>query len=80
MALSFQPVTLDTSLGDSEAMLAFRCGRLLAVLSRLGPIHGQSAGRWYVEVIFADVSGRPSTSFSSLEEVEQWVESDVRRL
>lgn len=73
MSISFQPVRLDTSLGDDEAVLAFRGDSLFAVLSRLGPIHGESAGKWYVEIFFSQVMDHPRTPFSSLDELEQWV-------
>ena len=52
MALRFDPARLDSAFGDSEAVLAFRDGRLFAVLSRLGDLHGALMGHWYVEAVF----------------------------
>jgi len=79
MSISFQAVRLDTSLGDDEAVLAFRCGRLLAVLSRLGPIHGDSAGKWYVEILFSQAINHPRTPFSSLDELEEWIADNAEQ-
>jgi hypothetical protein len=80
MRLSFRPVILDTSFDDQDAVLAFREERLFGVLSHLGAIHGESAGKWYVEVVFANVTEPPRTTFSTLEEFEHWVENDIEEL
>jgi hypothetical protein len=53
MAIAFEPARLDSAFGDSEAVLALRDGRLFAVLSRLGDLHGTLLGHWYVEAVFS---------------------------
>lgn len=80
MRLSFRPVILDMSFDDQEAVLAFREERLFGVLSHLSGIHGESAGKWYVEVVFANLTEPPRTTFATLEEFEQWVENDMQEL
>jgi len=58
MAITFEPIRLDAPYGDSDAVLALRQGRLFAVLSRLGDLHGTLKGQWYVEAVFTfDVEG-----------------------
>jgi hypothetical protein len=52
VAITYAPARLDSAFGDSEAVLAMRDGSLFAVLSRLGDLHGDLFGYWYVEAIF----------------------------
>ena len=74
MALTFQAVRLDSSAPDQDARLVFRDGRLLAVATRLSDIHGELAGRWYVEVTFGAVPNMPDRTFASLPDVEAWLD------
>ncbi|WP_158812000.1 hypothetical protein [Beijerinckia sp. L45] len=48
MTLSFHAVTLDAVSTDREAMLVFREGRLLAVLTCLSDIHEDLRGHWFI--------------------------------
>jgi hypothetical protein len=53
------PVRLNDG-GDDEGALVFIDGKLTAVLSRLGPGHGEREGRWNIEHTFAlEVPGSP---------------------
>jgi|UniRef100_UPI0035CB8D1B hypothetical protein len=52
MAITLEPVTLDSNCGDEEGMLALRDGRVIAVLARLGALHDDQVGRWFVEAAF----------------------------
>lgn len=52
MAITLEPVTLDSQCGDDEGMLALREGRVIAVLARLGAVHDEQIGRWFVEAAF----------------------------
>lgn len=52
MTVTWQPITLDTDGVDDEAVLVLRNGRLAAILTCLGDIHGDAAGQWFVEMIF----------------------------
>ena len=73
MALSFQPVTLDASGPDRDGALAFRDGRLVAVLSRLSDIHGDLGGRWFVEATFSDMPRRQPQTFETLDHFGDWL-------
>ena len=63
-----EAVTLFGDSGDEEGALIFVEDRLIAVLCRLGEIHGEMEGRWHLEARFGIVSGTPPMSFASLED------------
>ena len=77
MTITFEPAQLDSAFGDSEAVLALRDGRLFAVLSRLGDLHGTLLGHWYVEAIFTlDLEG-PGAVFPNLHAFEAHVQRQI---
>jgi hypothetical protein len=68
--IEVKPVTLPSEVGDEDGMLLFHDGRLIAVLSCLGELHDDLAGRWFVEARFGSPApGLPET-FVSLEEAQ----------
>ena len=69
MSITFQAVVLDTSF-DSQGLLVFRDGRLVAVVSRLDPYHDQFAGHWHIEKTFCDWSG-PFETYCDLATLER---------
>ncbi|HEX8486080.1 hypothetical protein [Sphingomonas sp.] len=71
--VAFRPVVLDAGHGDQDAMLVLRDDRLTMVLSCLGEMHGELAGRWFVEAVFADTIRAPHETFATLEAVEAWL-------
>jgi hypothetical protein len=73
MMLAFEPVTLDTDSPDREATLVFRDGRLLAVLTVLSGIHAELEGKFFLEVVFADVPIVRPQAFETKEEFEEWL-------
>ena len=73
MSLSFQTVTLDTETPDRDAVLVFRDGRLLAVLSCLSDMHGDLAGSWFIEAVFGDTPRSQPQTFETLARLEQWL-------
>ena len=75
MALSYQDVTLDNDTPDREAMLVFRDGRLLAVLTRLSDIHGELAGHWFAEAVFETFASPLGPTFETLDHFEAWLAS-----
>jgi hypothetical protein len=77
MALSFEPIKLDGNYGDDEAALVMRSGRLLAVVSRLGPEHGEAAGSWFVEKAFGIASDCPHEPFADKAAMEAWLVSQT---
>ena len=77
MAITFEPARLDSAFGDSEAVLAFREGRLFAVLSRLGELHGNLLGHWYVEAVFTVDQEGIGTVFPNLDAFEAHVQRQM---
>jgi hypothetical protein len=73
MALTFQPVSLDGNAPDRDAMLVFREGRLLAVLTCLSDIHAELVGRWFVEATFGDLPSGHAPVFETLDGFETWL-------
>jgi hypothetical protein len=80
VSLSFQPVELDTDGYDSEAMLVFRDGRLLAIVCCLGEIHEAEEGKWFVEKGFGRLDGRPAGTFGTLDDFKSWALGEIERL
>jgi hypothetical protein len=77
MSFRFEPVRLDGNYGDDEALLVMRAGRLLAVVSRLGPDHGEAAGAWFVEKAFGLGSECPHEPFADKAAMEAWLVSQI---
>jgi hypothetical protein len=77
MTITFEPARLDSAFGDSEAVLALRDGRLFAVLSRLGELHGNLLGHWYVEAVFTVDQEGIGTVFPNLDAFEAHVERQM---
>ena len=73
MRLSRQTVTLDADSPDREALLVFRDGRLLAVLSHLSDIHPDLQGQWFVEAMFGNVPPRRPQVFETPDRFEEWL-------
>ena len=74
MAYSFQELALASEWPEEEAVLVFRGGRLLAVLSRLSGVHGELAGRWFVEALFRGQTGSTVPTFAALEDFCSWAD------
>jgi len=73
MTLSFHPVTLDQNYGDAEGMLVYHSDRLMAVLARLGSLHDNLAGCWFIEASFSPRMIHTPATFQSLADFEAWV-------
>jgi hypothetical protein len=73
MQLTFQAVTLDTDTPDRDAVIVFREGQLLAVLSRLSDIHGELVGQWFVEAMFCETPARRPPVFESVDRFQEWL-------
>jgi len=76
MSLSLQSVTLDTQTSDKEALLVFRDGRLLVVLTRLGDIHCELEGHWFIEAMFGDLPVRHPPTFNTLDDFRRWMREE----
>lgn len=72
MEIEFRPVTLDSGDDDKDAVLVFRDGRLMAVLTCLSAIHEDLCGKWFVEATFIGVPQVQAPIFAELTEVEAW--------
>lgn len=70
MRLTLEPTTVASEFGDSRAKLVSMDGRLIAVLARLGQLHGDLAGRWFVEAAFGSATALIGESFATLDEFE----------
>ncbi|HXH16992.1 MAG TPA: hypothetical protein VNJ10_12765 [Sphingomonas sp.] len=73
MTVTFQEIVLDVTTGDDEALLVMREGRLVAVLCRLGPMHGDLTGKWFVEAMFAGESPIIRQTFADPDEFSAWL-------
>ena len=70
VVIRFEPVALDAAFGDNDGMLVYCENRLLAVLSCLGPLHDELAGRWFIEASFRELGIVASTTFETLDHLE----------
>ncbi|GJD66948.1 hypothetical protein [Methylobacterium frigidaeris] len=52
MSLHLQPVPITTGSGDTESLLVFADGFLVAVLVCLSDDHGDEAGMWFLKAGF----------------------------
>ena len=61
------------SLHDSDGMLGFVDDRLVAVVSRLGSLHDDRVGWWFLEATFHHASPVLPDAFRELVDVEDWI-------
>ncbi|HEX8483746.1 hypothetical protein [Sphingomonas sp.] len=73
MSVSFQDITLDTGGTDERAVLVMRNGRLTAILSRLGQMHEELAGQWFVETMFGASPNSQQHVFANPDEFVAWL-------
>ena len=73
MTVSFQEVVLDTRDVDDTAILVLRDGRLTAVLSRLGAMHEENEGQWFVEALFGAAPASMQHVFADPAEFVAWL-------
>jgi hypothetical protein len=76
MTASFQSITLDTNDGDNQAVLVLRDGNLVAVLSHLSALHGEMAGKWFVETMFGTTPPVQPRVFTSPDEFVVWLDEE----
>lgn len=74
MAVALEVTWLESFVGDNEGMLAHRDGRLFAVLSCLGGLHGELLGHWFVEASFCTDLVEAGEVFPTLDAFERHVE------
>jgi hypothetical protein len=74
--IRFEPVLVAAG-EDGEGRLAFCDDHLVAVLVRLSTVHGEAAGRWFLEAAFGRLDGPAHPTFASLDEAMAWIEAGV---
>lgn len=74
MNVRFQPVRMAAE-GGGEGRLTYVEDQLVAVLVRLSAMHGEAAGRWFLEAAFGELDGPAHPIFCDLEEAEAWIEA-----
>jgi len=70
--IDFQPVKVRVD-GQSEGMLAFVGGALVAVLVKLDETHGDLQGPWYAEAAFNSLERMEESTFETLDEAAEWI-------
>lgn len=74
--MTLQPVLMATS-EDQEGQLVFVDGRLVAVLTRLSPLHGDQAGRWFLETGYGAAAGPQNPSFPDIDAALAWLTAQL---
>jgi len=73
MSLEFKPVLLDVDSGDDRGMLILHDGALLGVATKLGEIHGDLAGSWFLETVFDPAIIVPHEPFADIQALHLWL-------
>ena len=68
----FEPVQLESGVGDDEARLVFLHERLQAVLVCLSPLHEELAGQWFLEAAFNPLLPEPDGPFATIDDFAAW--------
>ena len=77
MTLRFQPVQVATGSDEAESRLVFDEGALVAVLVQLSDLHGDDAGRWFLEAGFGRVDHPRPPTFADLDEAQAWITRQI---
>jgi hypothetical protein len=73
MIVEFQPVVLASEFDEGSALLAYRDGKLIAVVSRLGESYDELSGRWCIEACFDGSCPASWQTFDDIGAVEAWI-------
>ncbi|MDP4005991.1 hypothetical protein [Methylobacterium sp. NEAU K] len=77
MSLSLQSVQVATKSDDAESQLVFADGFLVAILVRLSELHGDEAGKWFLEVGFGPVDPLCPPLFTDLDDARDWISGQL---
>lgn len=77
MAVTLQPVLVETGTRDEEGRLVFVDGRLVAVLVLLSDAHEDVAGHWFLEHGFGRLHAH--LTFPGLGAATAWIAEQCRR-
>ncbi|CAO4145405.1 hypothetical protein [Methylorubrum extorquens] len=74
MTLRLRPVQVGTGGSDTESLLVFSDGFLVAVLVQLSDDHGEATGMWFLEAGFGPVDHPVPPTFADLDDAQSWIE------
>lgn len=74
MSLHLQPVPIATGSGDTESVLVFSDGFLVAVLVHLSDDHEDDAGKWFLEAGFGRLDDQSQPKFADLDGAQDWIQ------
>ena len=77
MTLEYRPITLDAGIGDCTAMLVLHEGALLAVATQLGELHGELAGKWFLEAVFHATTTTRRDPFPDIAALDTWLTAQL---
>lgn len=75
MSLRLQPTRIAAA--DADGCLVFSDAGLVAVLACLTDMHGEMAGKWFLEAGFGDLHWQKHNVFSDLEAAKDWIMKQV---
>jgi hypothetical protein len=58
---------------DAEGLLVFSDLGLVALLVRLSELHGEDAGRWFLEAGFGELDRHQCPMFPDLDAAQDWI-------
>ncbi|MBA9069900.1 hypothetical protein FHR71_003661 [Methylobacterium sp. RAS18] len=79
MSLRLQPVQVATGSLDTESLLVFSDGFLIAVLVQLSDDHEDRSGMWFLEAGFGPVDHPDPPTFADLDVAQSWIEQRLGR-
>lgn len=77
MTLRLQPVRVATDSEDTDGLLVFSRGDLVAVLVRLSENHSQDTGKWFLEAGFGRIYRSQPPVFYNLDHAQEWIATSL---
>ena len=77
MSLRLQPVQVATNSSDTDGLLVFHGGYLVALLVRLSEVHGDDVGKWFLETSFGRLDAMRPPIFADLANAESWIRQRI---
>lgn len=71
--LQVQPTKIAAKSADTDGRLVFNQHGLIAVLVCLSEMHGEAAGRWFLEAGFGELEDGTHSSFRDWAAAEAWM-------
>lgn len=70
MSIRFEPVRVASE--EGEGRLVYDDDVLVGLLVRLGPVQGEAAGRWFVEMLIGREDGAAYPIHENLDQAAAW--------